>query len=91
MRRFAAIVVASTLVTSSAFAAGTNVAPLAPGKPAGVKEANLSGNGMLYLFGLAILGGGIALVASQGTGNNVTNLTTTTTTTTATTTTTTTP
>ena len=75
MRRFAAVVLASSLLASSAFAQG-NDAPLPAGKPAGVKQANLAGNGLLVLFGLAIVGGGIALVASSGSGNAITTSTT---------------
>lgn len=72
MRKFAAIALASALVTSSAFAAGSqDSSPLAAGKPAGVKNAQLTGNGFLLIAGLAVVAGGIALVVSSGSGNNV--------------------
>ena len=71
MRRFAAIVLASTLTVSSAFAAD-NAPALSAGKPAGVKDAQFAGSGLLLVFGIAIVAGGIALVASQGSGNTPT-------------------
>lgn len=87
MRSFAALIIAGTVLASSAFAAQVD-APLAPGKPAGVKEAQRDGNGFLMFAGVAVVAGGIALVVSQGnSGNNIavsTPLTTTTTTTTTT-------
>lgn len=67
MRSFAAIALATSVFASSAFAAGIEVrAPLTPGKPATVKKAQLEGNTVLLLAGVAVVGGGIALVASEG-------------------------
>jgi hypothetical protein len=78
MRRFAAVILATTLVASSALAAGTDSAsPLAPGKPAGVQQATLAGTGLLFFFGLAVIGGGIALVSTQGSSGNKISATTT--------------
>ncbi len=80
MRRLAAIVLAGTLSVSSAFAGSSdNSAPLSAGKPAGVKEATLAGSGLLLVFGLAVVAGGIALVSSQGSGNTSSTSTTATT------------
>jgi hypothetical protein len=78
MPRFTAIVLASTLAFSSAFAAQTDSStPLAPGNPAGVKQAQLAGNGLLFVFGLAVVAGGLALVVSNGSsGGNITTTTT---------------
>jgi hypothetical protein len=69
MRSFAALIIAGTVLASSAFAAPVD-APLAPGKPAGVKEAQQGGNGFLMLAGVAVVAGGIALVVSQGNSGN---------------------
>lgn len=69
MRSFAAIALATSVFASSAFAAGTEVrAPLTPGKPATVKKAQMEGNTVMLLAGVAVVGGGIALVASEGNG-----------------------
>jgi hypothetical protein len=69
MRIFAAVALATSVLASSAFAAGTEVrAPLAPGKPATVKKAQMEGNTVMLLAGVAVIGGGIALVASEGNG-----------------------
>jgi hypothetical protein len=75
MRIIAAVVLATTLVASTAFAA--TEAPLAAGKPAGVKKAQMEGNTTLWVLGLAIVAGGAALVASDN-GNTVVTTTTTT-------------
>ena len=68
MRTFAAICLASVLVASSAYAAGNEPA-LAPGKPAGVSKAQTGGNGLLLIAGVAVVAGGIALVATSGNSN----------------------
>lgn len=69
MRLFAAVALATSVLASSAFAAGTEVrVPLAPGKPATVKKAQMEGNTVMLLAGVAVVGGGIALVASEGNG-----------------------
>ncbi len=73
MRIFGAAILASTLIVSSAFAA----APLAPGKPAGVKQAQAQGNGLLILTGVVIVAAGAALLATgnSATSTNVTSST----------------
>ena len=72
MRSIGAAILATTLFASSAFgAAGTtsnNAAPLAPGKPAGVKQAQLTGPALMWAIGFGVIIGGAALVAS-GAGN----------------------
>jgi hypothetical protein len=76
MRTIGAMLLATTLVASNAFAATNSVAPLASGKPAGVKEANLFGpNSGLILIGAAIVITGLALSLSN-TDKGVTSPTT---------------
>jgi hypothetical protein len=79
MRSWCAALLASSLIVSGAYAAERS-APLAPGKPAGVKEAQAQGNLIWWIGGLAIVGTGVGLLAS-GSGND--GVTTTTTTSTA--------
>ncbi len=76
MRIFGAAILASSLIVSSAFAATDATAPLAPGKPAGVKQAQATDNTLLLVLGLGVVAGGIALVAS-GSGNGSVTTTTT--------------
>lgn len=78
MRTIGAVIVASSLIVSSAFAATDANAPLTPGKPAGVKQAQAMDNTLLLVLGLGIVAGGIALVAT-GNGHNTPTATTTTT------------
>lgn len=89
MRSLGAAIAATSLVVSSAFAATvTNTsAPLAAGKPAGVKQAQERGDAFWWIAGVGVVGLGIALVASGNGNNGVTPGTSTTTTTTTTTTT----
>ncbi len=65
MRKIGAALIATSLLVSSAHAAG----PLAPGKPAGTQEAAIQTGGVILFLGLAAAAGVIALVASttQGT------------------------
>jgi len=79
MRIIGAAILASSLIVSSAFAATNAAAPLAPGKPAGVKKAQAADNTMLMVLGLGVVAGGIALVASGGGNGSVTTTTTSTT------------
>lgn len=64
MRTFCAAVLATSMIASTAFAA--TVAPLAPGKPAGVKKAQAEGTGLMWGMGVALVAGGAILI---GTGN----------------------
>lgn len=66
MRTFGAALLAMSLVASGAFAA-----PLAPGKPAGVKKAQAETNWLVILAGTAIVGVGIGIAASNGNGGAV--------------------
>ena len=76
MRTIGAAIVASSLIVSSAFAATDTAAPLAPGKPAGVKQAQETNNTLLMVLGLGVVAGGIALVASGNGNGSVTTTTT---------------
>jgi hypothetical protein len=74
MRVLIAAATAASLLVSSAFAATDTVAPLAPGKPAGVKKAQLAeSTTLLWVLGAGLVIGGIALVATQGDNNNNTS------------------
>ena len=76
MRTIGAALLASSLIASSAFAASDASAPLAPGKPAGVKQAQIADNTVLLVVGLGVVAAGIALVAS-GNGHATESSTTT--------------
>lgn len=67
MRSIIAPVLAVALTASSAFAA--NDAPLPAGKPAGVKQADLEGRGLLLLIGIGVVAAGIAIAVSNGSNN----------------------
>lgn len=74
MRAIGAALVAMTMTFSSAFAAD---GPLAPGKPAGTKQAQIETGGVLLVAGILVVAGAIALVASttQGKSTSSTNAT----------------
>jgi hypothetical protein len=74
----AALLAASLIVTSAVAATSSNNAPLAPGKPAGVKQAQAHGALLWWLAGLGVVGLGVGLVASGNGNNSVTPATTTT-------------
>lgn len=69
MRRLIAVALATSLIASNAIAA-ENTGALAPGKPAGVKQAAISGGSFFWILGLAFLGAGIGIAASGNGGNN---------------------
>ena len=73
MRRFAIPVLIVTLTASPVFAADS-VSPLSPGKPAGVRQADLldGQNGMFVVAGAALVGITIAL-ATAGNGPTTPN------------------
>jgi hypothetical protein len=70
MRTLIAAVAAASLLVSSAFAATDSVGPLAPGKPAGVKKAQLEDTTLLWVLGAGLVIGGIVLVATQDNGSS---------------------
>jgi hypothetical protein len=67
MRSIGAALVAITMTVSSAFAAD---GPLAPGKPAGVKQADIEAGGVLLVVGIVAVAAVIAVVASTTQGNS---------------------
>lgn len=73
MRSMIAPVLAIALTASGAFAADN--APLPAGKPAGVKNADMEGHGVLILVGVGLIAAGIAIAISSGSGNGVTTTT----------------
>lgn len=75
MRLFISAVMA-VLFASSAFAGETAGAALAPGKPAGVKSAQLMDNTVVIGLGVALVAAGIAIAASSGSSHNAATVTT---------------
>jgi hypothetical protein len=68
MRTLIALALSTTLIASTAFAA--DVGPLAPGKPASVKQAQDFNIGAPWaLLGIAVVVGVVAVVASSSRGN----------------------
>jgi hypothetical protein len=78
MRLFVSAVLATALFASNALA-GDASANLAPGKPAGVKDAQMMDNTVVIGLGVALVAAGIAIAASSGNNHNVTAITTATT------------
>jgi hypothetical protein len=68
MRTLIAVALATTLVSSTVLAAG--VGPLAPGKPAGVKQAQLSSTSWV-LIGVGVVAAVAVGVASSSNGSPV--------------------
>lgn len=69
MRLFIAAVLSSTLIASTALAA--DVGPLAPGKPAGVKQAQVGTTGWV-LIGTGVIAAIAIAVASDSNGKPTT-------------------
>lgn len=67
MRTIAAAVLAMTMTVTGAFAAETGA--LAPGKPAGTKQAQIETGGVLLVVGILVVAGAIAAIASTTQGN----------------------
>lgn len=68
MRALVALTLASSMLVSGAYAAA-DTGPLAPGKPAGVHQADIETGGVLLALGILGLAAGIALLASGTQGN----------------------
>jgi hypothetical protein len=68
MRNLCAVVLAAVLVTTSAFAASSADGVLAPGKPAGVQQAQSGSTVAAILGGTALLGMLAALISGSGYG-----------------------
>ena len=77
MRLFVSAILATALFASNALAGDST--GLAPGKPAGVKDAQMMDNTVVIGLGVALVAAGIAIAASSGNNHNVTAITTTTT------------
>ena len=77
MRLFVSTVLATALFASSALAGD---ASLAPGKPAGIKDAQITDNTVVIGLGVALVAAGIAIAASSGNNHNNSAVTTTATT-----------
>ena len=71
MRTFIAVALSTTLLASAAFAADS-VGPLAPGKPAGVKQAQIGQTGWI-LIGVGAVAAIAVGVASGSNGSPVGN------------------
>ena len=80
MRKIGAALLAVSMMSSTVAVAASPAkvtqGVLAPGKAAGVKQAQLAGGALIWLIGLGIIAGGVVLVT---TGNSDGNTTTTTT------------
>ncbi|MEJ0044189.1 MAG: hypothetical protein WDM81_19120 [Rhizomicrobium sp.] len=79
LQKLCTLALASTLLVSGsvgAFAADAEHAALAPGKPAGVKEAALRAPIWVWVAGIGFVALGVGLVAS-GSGNGSSSSTTT--------------
>jgi hypothetical protein len=73
MRSTVAILLALSLMASSASAADfVSKGPLAPGKPAGVRQADIEAGGVLLVAGIVAVAAVIAVVASTTQGNSAT-------------------
>jgi hypothetical protein len=75
MRSFATAAFAAALIVSPAMAADT--APLAAGKPAGAKQAQIETGGVLLVVGILAAAGAIAAIAATTQGNGSTSATST--------------
>ena len=71
MRSFFAAALAATLVVTPVLAAETlEAGALAPGKPAGVKQAQIEAGGVLLWVGILAAAGAIAAIASTTQGSS---------------------
>ena len=79
MRIFVSLSLAAALaaipIAGSLAADGSK--PLAPGKPAGVKQAQMENSALSIAFGAGLLAAGIAIATTGGNGNNAITTTTT--------------
>ena len=79
MRAFGPVILATILVAvpvAGSLAAETSQA-LAPGRPAGVKQAQMEDQALTIAFGVGLLAAGIAIATTGGNGNNTITTTTT--------------
>lgn len=81
MRVVVPMFLAATLVAipvAGSLAAETSSQPLTPGKPAGVKQAQMEDQALTIAFGAGLLAAGIAIATTGGNGKGNTVTTTTT-------------
>jgi len=71
MRALTALILSTSLLASSVAVAADNAGPLAPGKPAGVKQADLGSSTTLVLLGFAVVAAIAIGVASGSNGSPV--------------------
>lgn len=79
MHRLGPVILATILAgvpVAGSLAAETSQ-PLAPGKPAGVKQAQAEDQTLTIAFGAGLLAAGIAIATTGGNGNNTITTTTT--------------
>jgi hypothetical protein len=71
MRIFTAMILSASLLASSVAVAADNTGPLAPGKPAGVHQAELSNTSIVLIGFVAVAAIAIGVAAgSNGSPNN---------------------
>jgi hypothetical protein len=70
MRSIGAALLALSMMVSGAFAAD---GALAPGKPAGIRQADIEAGGVLLVAGIVAVAAVIAVVASTTQGNSTTS------------------
>jgi hypothetical protein len=75
MRLFVSAVLATALFASNALA-GDATSALAPGKPAGVKDAQMMDNTVVIALGLGLVAAGIAIAASSSNSHTESAVTT---------------
>jgi len=71
MRALTALILSTSLLASSVAVAADNAGPLAPGKPAGVKQADLGSSTVLVLLGFGVVAAIAIGVASGSNGSPV--------------------
>jgi hypothetical protein len=72
MRALTALILSTSLLASSVAVAADNAGPLAPGKPAGVRQADLGmGSTGIVLLGFAVVAAIAIGVASSSNGSPV--------------------
>ena len=79
MHRLGPMILAAILagVPVAGSLAAETAQPLAPGKPAGVKQAQMEDQTLTIAFGAGLLAAGIAIATTGGNGNNTVTTTTT--------------
>ena len=71
----AAALAASMMMSTAAQAEAPTMGPLAAGKPAGVKQAQIETGGVLLVVGILVVAGAIAAIASTTQGDSTTSTT----------------